>query len=524
MQYLLEMRQIKKEFDGIPVLQEGNLKIRPGEIHALLGENGAGKTTLLHILLGMKKIQNTGGFSGEILWEGKPVKIASSRQAMAMGIGMVHQEFLLLDSFSVAENIGLNQEPVKKTWFSRIFGKEFEKIENVVLKERGEKALSLLGLKLDQDYLAGMLSVSSRQMIEIARELSREQRKILLFDEPTAALSEKEARRLLQVMRQLADKGIAILLITHRLDEVKQIADSVTILRNGKTVMECACADISIQEMAQQMIGRAMVQKEKQRTTLTEKTILTIQGMKGNYGIEQIKGVDLEVRKGEILGITGLAGHGRTAFAKILMGLAKADGEMKVKEKRVPIGNVKSAIEAGMAFVGEERKENGLLLGSSIEENICISAIILQNKFIWKNLLFHFEDGKAKTEWARKMIEKLDIRCSGPKQKVSMLSGGNQQKVALARALTLKPEILVVSEMTRGIDVGAKQKILEILLEQNKKDGLTMITIGSELEELKKICHRIAVIHKGRIQGILDAEAEEEAFSQLIAREEESYE
>lgn len=507
MEYLLEMKHIRKEFAGAAVLEDGNLRIRPAEIHALLGENGAGKTTMMNILFGMEKIRHTGGFDGEIWFEGQRVKIGCLQDAANLGIGMVHQELLLMEELTVAENLMLNQEPLKDTWFSRVFGMDFKKIDQKALKEKAEEFCSILGIELDVKRKVGDFSVAIRQLIEIGREIGRKKTRLLILDEPTASLNEEEAGRMLQVMKKLKEQGMAILLITHRLEEVKRIADRVTILREGRTVAEADCEETTIAQMEEWILGRAIEKKEQKEGQKKKEMILSIRNLKGKFRTERLNGIQMDVYKGEIVGIGGLAGQGRTALAKVLTGLWEGNGKIIIngQERKQ---NTTSFYEAGMAFVSEERKENGLLLESSIMENICIGAMACQGRFLKKFLFFSLEDRKKMKQWTKEMIRLLDIRCRGVWQKTKNLSGGNQQKVALARAFTLEPQILVLSDITRGIDVGAKEKIMEFLLTQNREKNTTILLFGSELEELKQFCHRVVLVQDGTLQSLENWEKE----------------
>jgi len=517
----LEMKNICKEYFGNKVLKSVDLAVREGEIHALVGENGAGKSTLMNILFGMPVIHNTGGFEGSLLIDGKPVHIKSPEQAMAEGIGMVHQEFMLLPGFTVTENIKLNREITKENWASKIFGEKLESLDFLRMREDARMAIRRMDLDLDEMLPVAGLPVSFMQFVEIARELDKKNLKLLVLDEPTAVLTESEADTLISVMKKLAkEQGISILFITHRLDEVIEVADNITVLRDGEVVAELAAKDANVDMLAELMVGRKIqIRPKSHKVASTAETIMTVEDLHVDMPGERVRGFSIEVRRGEILGIGGLAGHGKIGIANGIMGLYPARGRVKVKGfGEVKLNSPISALRSGMAFVSEDRRGTGLLLNESIELNIAVQAMQSQEKFLTRGLV-KIMDKKAIRKHANKMIKDLDIRCVGPHQLVRRLSGGNQQKVCIAKALTLEPSILFVSEPTRGIDVGAKKIVLDLLVELNQKLKMTIIMTSSELGELRSICDRIAIIYKGRLEGVLPPDASEKDFGLLMAGE-----
>lgn len=516
MEKILEMRHIKKEYLNIPVLNDVNLTVTKGEIHALLGENGAGKSTLMNILFGLDKIRRTGGYSGEIIFEGKQLNRKNHKYALDLGIGMVHQELYLIDNFTAEQNISLNHEKTTPTFFSKIFGKSFETIDKTALKKNSDSALSDLGIKLDAKEPVGIFSSGQRQMVELAREISRKDLKLLVFDEPTAALNEKEAENLLQIMKKLSCSGISILFITHKLNEVMRVADSITILKEGKTKAELLVKDTTKEEIARLMIGKSAVEMTKKKNVNVSKTMVSISGLMAKNNTEPLYDINLKIYEGEMFGIGGLAGEGRSSLGRALCGGLLTEGELNINGNVVNPNNIKSLYQSKMAFVGEDRRKNGILSRSSVMENICFSALQTQNRFLKKQSIIPIVDKKEMKEWSEKMVELLDIRCSALTQPAGELSGGNQQKIALARALTLEPDVLVVCDVTKGVDIGARQKILETLRILNQTKNMTVLMFSSDLSELRSMCSRIAIIKGGRVNGVLDTSAEISEFARLF--------
>ena len=510
--YVLEMDNISKEYSGNQVLKGVSLRIRPGEIHALMGENGAGKSTLMNILFGMPVIHSTGGFGGTVKIEGELANIDTPLKAMEYGIGMVHQEFMLIPGFTVTENIKVGREITTPNLISRVFGPAMETLDFEAMAQDAKRALKKIGLQIEDYVKVAGLPVGYMQFIEIAREIDKTGIRLLVFDEPTAVLTESEADRLLEVMRVIASQGIAIIFITHRLDEVMAVADSMTILRDGEFVTSKAVKDTNVTEIAQLMIGRKvekLVEDEvEDHRVLDEKKIaVSLRNYYVDMPGEQVKGIDLDIRKGEIFGIGGLAGQGKLGIPNGIMGLYDAQGQVMINGEPLELDKLGSALRHKVAFVSEDRKGVGLLLEESIERNIVFSAMQTNNRFLKKIAWMRIYDGKASRAHAEDMVKKLDIRCTGIRQPAGRLSGGNQQKVCLARALTLEPDILFVSEPTRGIDIGAKKLVLEYLVQLNRETGMTVVIVSSELVELRSISDRIAIIADGKLAGIFAPDA-----------------
>lgn len=514
-QYILKMENISKEYFGNKVLKDVHLKVAPGEIHALMGENGAGKSTLMNILFGMPVIHNTGGFTGTIEFNGEVVNINSPQKAMELGIGMVHQEFMLIPGFNIVENIKLGREITEPTVVSSVFGKSLEKLNEKKMAEDARKALDTIGLGIDEYTMVKGLPVGYMQFVEIAREIDKTGVKLLIFDEPTAVLTESEADRLLETMRVIASKGIAIIFITHRIDEVIAVTDGLTILRDGTFVDALKTKDTTSAKIAEMMIGRKvekLVDNAEAHEVNEENVLLKLRDYYVEMPGEKVCGIDLDVYEGEIIGIGGLAGQGKVGIPNGIMGLYPTSGTIEFKGESIDPKMLGAALKKGISFVSEDRRGIGLLLDESIEQNIVFTALEIENRFLKNYGIMKLYDAKEAKEHAEKMIKDLDIRCTGPDQYAGRLSGGNQQKVCLARALTMNPKLLMVSEPTRGIDIGAKKLVLEMLVKLNREQGLTIIMVSSELNELRSLCDRIAIVSDGKISSILKPDASDADF------------
>jgi simple sugar transport system ATP-binding protein len=520
---ILELRDITKSYDANAVLKGVSLTVRPGTIHALVGENGAGKSTLMNILFGMPVIRDTGGFGGEVHLNGSRLSLASPAEAMKAGIGMVHQEFMLIPGFTVAENIKLNREPTRPNLASRIFGRKLESLDLATTRADARAALDRVGLSVDEWLPMAGMPVGHMQFVEIAREVDKKNVRLLIFDEPTAVLTEGEASRLLEVMRSLAGEGLGILFITHRLDEVLHVADDITVLRDGEVVARLDPAKTTVIEIAEKMVGRpaAVVKHATPVARRGGAPKLDIRDLAVDMPGETIERVTLSIEQGVVIGLAGLAGHGKVGVANGLMGLFPARGTVLKDGAAFSLNDPRAAIHSGLAFVSEDRRGAGILPDESIESNIAITAIEAQNRFLLPGPIapLRLVDGGAMRRHALEMIRALDVRTTGPRQAVRRLSGGNQQKVCLARAMTLEPDTLLVSEPTRGIDVGAKERVLDILRNLNRERGMTLIVTSSELAELRAICDRIAIIYRGRVVAVLPPDASDASFGLAMAGE-----
>ncbi|MBR8733824.1 Ribose import ATP-binding protein RbsA [Fusobacterium necrophorum] len=517
---LLRAENLSKAFGENTVLKDINFTIKPGEIVGLVGENGAGKSTLMKIIFGMEVIQATGGYGGKLEFEGKEVRFSSPFEALEAGIGMVHQEFSLIPGFEAGENIVLNRESTKKGISEYLFGDRIRKINEKENLERARNAIEQLGVEqLRAETPISEMPVAHKQFTEIAREIEREKTKLLVLDEPTAVLTEEEAKVLISTMKTLSNKGIAIIFITHRLQEILDVSDKIIVLRDGVLINTVETENTNINQITEWMIGRkmAMTEDAEQRRKQEAEDIIKIKDLWVDMPGEMVKRLSLNIKKGEILGLGGMAGQGKIGIANGVMGLYDAGGEVLYAGEPLVLNQPKEVLSKGIFFVSEDRKGVGLLLEDSIEKNIAYPALQIKQQFLKKQFgFFQMLDEKAVTENAKKYIEKLEIRCTGSKQLVKELSGGNQQKVCLAKAFTMEPEVLFVSEPTRGIDIGAKQLVLETLKEYNQEKGTTIIITSSEIEELRSICDRIAVINEGKVAGILSPKADILEFGKLM--------
>ena len=517
---LLEMRNIKKDFFGNQVLTDINLSLGEGEVLGLCGENGAGKSTLMKILFGMDVIRETGGYEGDILINGQKVKFNTPFDALAAGIGMVHQEFSLIPGFTATENILLNREPKKKNIVSEVFGDRLDTLNYNEMTGRAEAAIDKMGFHIDKDMVISDMPVGHKQFTEIARELSKDQLKLLILDEPTAVLTEKEAEALLASIRSMSEKGISVVFITHRLHEILAVCDRVVVMRDGYVVSDVPASQTTVNEISNWMVGRTVetAAKSDVRDMSGEKTIMSIKRLWVDMPGETVRDVNLDIKQGEILGIGGLAGQGKLGIPNGIMGLYEAGGKVEFDGKQIPLNSPRKCLDSSLAFVSEDRRGVGLLLDESLEWNVAFPAMQVQNKFLKNYLggLVKWRDEKAIREVTERYIDELAIKCTGSKQKAKELSGGNQQKVCLAKAFALEPKFLFVSEPTRGIDVGAKALVLESLRKFNRESGVTVVMISSELEELRSICDRIAIISGGKVAGILPASDPSEDFGMLM--------
>ena len=487
------MRNIKKDFFGNQVLTDINFTLNAGEVLGLVGENGAGKSTLMKLLFGMDVIRETGGYGGDVLINGEKVSFSTPFDALEAGIGMVHQEFSLIPGFTATDNILLNREPKKKNIISEIFGDRLDTLDYKEMAERSEQAIDKIGVKIDAKMVISDMPVGHKQFTEIARELSKDNLKLLILDEPTAVLTEKEAEALLDSIRGMAAKGIAVIFITHRLHEILTVCDKVVIMRDGYVVKDVPAKETDVADITKWMVGRNIQTTARAdiRINPDAKNIMSIRNLWVDMSGETVRNVDLDIKEGEILGIGGLAGQGKLGIPNGIMGLCEAGGKVEFDGKPIPLNNPRKC-----AF----------------------SAMQIQDKFLKKYFggMITWRDEKAIHEVTQKYIDELMIKCTSSKQKAKELSGGNQQKVCLAKAFALEPKFLFVSEPTRGIDVGAKSLVLDALKQFNKEHGVTVVMISSELEELRTTCDRIAIVSGGKIAGILPATESSEEFGMLM--------
>lgn len=530
---LLQAKNVGKSFDGNVVLKDVSFDLKAGEILGLVGENGAGKSTLMNIIFGMSVIAETGGYDGELLFNGQKIDFKNPIDALKAGIGMVHQEFNLIPGFTVSENITLNMEQTNKSVVSQIFGSKLETIDTKANLTLSGKSLDTLGVDINPAAMTSEMPVGHKQFIEIAREMTRKDVKLLIMDEPTAVLTESEADVLMDALKRISKSGIAVIFISHRLREVLKVCDDIVILRDGVLIEHKKADEMTMEEIAGKMVGKMDEKRNKQKEELKklamehrrvaedldDEDVMVIDKLWVDMPGEQVYDVSLNVKKGEILGIAGLAGQGKLGIPNGILGTYPVGGKVTFKGEELKLGNTLDILKKGIAFVSEDRRGVGLLLDEPIYWNISFNAMQVQNKYIKKILGLKFRDETAMKKVADQYIDTLAIKTTGNSQKAQNLSGGNQQKVCLAKAFAMQPELLFVSEPTRGIDIGAKELVLNAIKKTNIEDNTTVIMVSSELGELRSICDRIAVICDGKIAGILSPDDSEANFGLLMSGE-----
>jgi ribose transport system ATP-binding protein len=476
---LLEMRGISKSFPGVQALSEVRLDLAAGEVHALMGENGAGKSTLVKILCGIHQPD-----AGTIRLDGTPVTITSPTAALALGISPVHQEVNLQPYLSVAENIFLGRLPRNRLGL----------VDGRRLRRQATEILESLGVPLDPGQPLGALSVAERQIAAIARAVSTEAR-ILIFDEPTSSLSEREAALLLAMIRRLRDRGLGILYISHRMEEIFRLCDRITVFRDGRHIATKAAAETDLRGVIQLMIGRDLGDLFRKQPAAIGAPVLEVRGL-ARRGL--LHDISFAVRRGEIVGLAGLVGAGRTDLARALFGdLAIDSGEILIEGRPARPRSPRQAIAAGIGLVPEDRKDQGLVTALSVQQNISLPML---------RALSHgsIVDVGAERRLAIDYVRRLAIRTPSPEQKVKFLSGGNQQRVVIAKWLATRPKLLIVDEPTRGIDVGAKAEIHALLCDL-AREGVAILMISSDLPEILAMSDRVLVMHQGRLAGELPA-------------------
>ncbi len=476
---LVTMTGIEKRFPGVYALKSVNFELKSGEVHALMGENGAGKSTLMKILSGIYEKD-----SGSLQVLGEETELDGPRAAQDLGIGIIHQELSLMNDLTVAQNIFIGREP-RKT---------FGRLDETALNRKTEEIFSSMNLTLDPKTVVGELTIAKQQMVEIAKALSYKSR-ILIMDEPTAALNDAEIAELFEIIHQLKSDGVGVIYISHKMDELKKIADRVTVMRDGAYVGTVQAADTPVSKIISMMVGRELSNEAVEVPDLSKaETVLDVNGL--NRGRE-IQDVSFSVKKGEILGFAGLMGAGRTEVARAIFGADPRDsGEIRVHGKTCAISKPADAVKAGIGYLSEDRKHFGLATGMDVRTNIALASL---DRFSGRSGVLR-EDDMRRT--AQAYIQKLEIRTPSDRQEVRLLSGGNQQKVVIAKWLYRDCDILIFDEPTRGIDVGAKSEIYK-LLKKLASEGRAIIVISSELPEIMRLSHRIAVMCEGRLTGIL---------------------
>lgn len=493
---LVLMEGIEKSFPGVHALSQCRFELLPGEVHALVGENGAGKSTLMKVLTGIYAKD-----AGHIFYKGKEVEVHTPRAAQRLGISIIHQELNLMPHLTVAQNIFIGREPRLKFNFF---------LDEKKINEQTLDLLAMLHLKIDPRTKVADLTVAMQQMVEIAKALSYNA-EVLIMDEPTAALTEAEIEDLFRIIRQLREKGVGIVYISHRLEELKQISDRVTVMRDGRYIDTVRTAEVEVDRIISMMVGRTIYEVAPEiPEQASQELMLEVKGLnRGNV----IKDVSFSLKKGEILGFAGLMGAGRTEVARAIFGADPIDsGEVYVRGRKVRIKTPSDAVRHGIGYLSEDRKRYGLTLGMDVETNIVLAAL---DKFLG---FFGWVNGARTNAIAAQMSDALSIKTPSLQQKVKNLSGGNQQKVVVGKWLTADTSILIFDEPTRGIDVGAKSEIYK-LLNDLVQQGKAVIMISSELPEILRMSHRVVVMCEGRITGELSiSEATQENIMTLATQ------
>jgi ABC-type uncharacterized transport system ATPase subunit len=498
MEYVIEMLNIRKEFPGIVANDNITLQVKKGEIHALLGENGAGKSTLMNVLFGLYQPEE-----GEIRVKGKPVKITNPNIANELGIGMVHQHFMLVDVFTVTENIILGKETTKR---GQIDLKTAEK-EVRDISER-------YGLSVDPKAKISDISVGMQQRVEILKTLYRGA-EILIFDEPTAVLTPQEIKELIQIMRTLIKEGKSIILITHKLKEIMEVCDRCTVIRKGKGIGTVNVNETNANELASLMVGREVVFKTEKKPADPKQLVLEVKDLvvKDSRGVGAVNGLDLTVRAGEIVGIAGVDGNGQSEFIEAITGLRKSEsGSVKVNGKELVNLPPRKITESGVAHIPQDRHKHGLVLNYPIGENMVLQTYY-KAPFSKRGVL-NFKEIYSK---AKKLITEFDVRTPSEYTLARALSGGNQQKAIIAREVDRDPDLLIAAQPTRGLDVGAIEFIHKRLIEQ-RDHGKAVLLVSFELDEIMNISDRIAVIYEGKIVAVVNPrETTEQELGLLMA-------
>ncbi len=495
---LVSIRHLSKRFAGVRALDGVHFELQPGEVHALMGENGAGKSTLMKVLAGVYPKDE-----GEILLDGRAVEVTSPRAAQALGIGIIHQELNLMNHLSAAQNIFIGREPRGRLGLF---------LDEAALNARAERIFERMHLKLDPRTPVGELTVAKQQMVEIAKALSFDSR-VLIMDEPTAALNNAEVGELFRIIRQLREHGVGIVYISHKMDELQQIADRVTVMRDGQTIGTVPMAGTSLDNIIGMMVGRELVDAANHAPdTSANEVVLQVKGLNRGHAVRD---VSFELRRGEILGFAGLMGAGRTEVARAVFGADRIDsGEIRVHGKAVIIRSPQDAVAHGIGYLSEDRKQFGLATGLDVQNNIAMASL---REFAALGTIL---DDAAMRDCAQGYVRQLAIKTPSVEQPVRLLSGGNQQKIVIAKWLRRDCDILFFDEPTRGIDVGAKAEIYK-LLNALAEQGKAIVMISSELPEVLRLSHRILVMCEGRVTGEIPGRgATQERIMQLATQRE----
>ena len=487
----IEMRGIDKSFGSNQVLKDAGFLLKDGEVHALMGENGAGKSTLMKILTGVYTKD-----AGTIYVDGQEVSYKNPQEAEKAGIVFIYQELNVLFDLTVEENLFMGKEITKK----------FGVCDKKAMRAKAQEIMDRMGVKIPVNAVMSDLSVGQQQMVEICKALMVDA-KVIIMDEPTAALTQSETEALFEVMNALRKKGVSIVYISHRMEEIFELCDRITILRDGQYIGTRNICDITMDDVVQMMIGREIGERFPKRESSIGEEVFRVEGLTHE---KLFRDVNFSVRAGEVLGVSGLMGAGRTEIMQAIFGnLPVVSGKVFIEGKEVSIKNPRQAIAAGIGFITEDRKTEGLLLEKSIAENIELANL---NKVSKRSVLSR----KQGAELVKRGIEEFRIKCFGPEHECGNLSGGNQQKVVLAKWIYTDPKILILDEPTRGVDIGAKKEIYNVINEMAAK-GVAVIMVSSELPEVLGMSDRIMVVHEGHITGIIDAEGADQAKVMTLA-------
>ncbi|MCE7071777.1 sugar ABC transporter ATP-binding protein [Dyadobacter sp. CY327] len=492
---ILQVSNLTKSFSGVKALENIQFELKRGEVHALMGENGAGKSTFMKILIGLLAPD-----SGEIIFEGADLRNSNVSATLKRGISMIHQEILIIPELTVAQNIFLGREREVSGKTGLASGWQ----NDAAVNQKAEALLTEMGVNIDPKAKMKHLSVAQMQMVEIAKAISNNA-KVIIMDEPTSAISDKEVDTLFKIIKDLKAKGVAIIYISHKMDEIFEISDTITVLRDGKYIATKNASELDKQSLISMMVGRKIEDMFPESNHAKGDLVISVKGLSKK---DQFTDINFEVRAGEILGFAGLMGAGRTEIARVIFGLDKQDGgEIIIKNKLVVNKTPRQAIENGIGYVSEDRKGLGFIPGMSVKDNTTLASMNRHRKGIFINT----NSEKASTE---QIIADLRIKTTDMNQKVTYLSGGNQQKVVIGKVLLASPEIIILDEPTRGVDVGAKFEIYKLIRNLADK-GIAIIMISSELPEILGMSDRILILSKGKQTAIL---SREEATQELIMK------
>ncbi|WP_078808310.1 sugar ABC transporter ATP-binding protein [Pilibacter termitis] len=491
---LFSMENIEKSFGPVHVLKKANLEVKKGEIHAFMGENGAGKSTLMNILAGLLEKD-----AGKIIFEGREIPKMTANLATELGIAFVHQELNLAEDLSVAENVFIGRLPYKNQLLGLV---DYKK-----LYEQTQSLLNMIGAKVSPNEIVSKLSTANKQLVEICKALTLNA-KVIIFDEPTTALSDKDVEVLFIIIRRLKEKGVSSIYISHRMKEIFELGERITIMRDGEYIATEKVKSLSEDEIISMLVGREIKDLYPKEPTEIGSTYLEVKDLSDKVG--KVKNVSFQARRGEVLGFAGLVGSGRTETLRLIFGADRAvSGKIFVNQKEVKIKSPNDAISSGICLLTEDRKRQGLLLNLSIKDNINLTNL--------KNFVLN---QKSLTDTSNRFIKEVNIKTNNMNNPVSSLSGGNQQKVVLAKWLNTDNEIYIFDEPTKGIDVGAKSEIYNII-NHLALQGKTVLIVSSEIPELLGICDRIQVFHEGKITGEIDVssfESKQDEAQELIMK------